>query len=77
MESSESLSVEQLRFESIILGLRTKDGFDQGKIPPHHPSRDMLPGLQDTGFIRIANGMVLPTRKGFLVADYLAYCLGG
>lgn len=76
VEGSEDLSVEQLGFESIILGLRTKDGFDQRRIPQNHPLREMLPGLQDAGFIRITNGMVLPTRKGFLVADYLACCLG-
>lgn len=76
VEDSEDLSVEQLRFESIILGLRTKDGFDQGKIPHDYSLRSMLPVLQDTGFIRIENGMVLPTRKGFLVADFLACCLG-
>ncbi len=76
VEGSENLSDEQLRFESIVLGLRTRHGFDQKRIPQNHQSGGMLFGLQNAGFLRIDNGRILPTRKGFLVADYLACCLG-
>ncbi len=77
VEGSEDLSNEQLKFESIILGLRTRNGFDQKRIADNLQSREMLPGLQNSGLLRVANGRIVPTRKGFLVADYLASCLGG
>ena len=75
VEDSEKLSNGQLEFESIILGLRTRNGFDQKRIADNQQSRDMLSGLQNSGFLNIANGRVAPTRKGFLMADYLATCL--
>lgn len=77
VEGSENLSEEQLRIESVMLGLRTNNGFDEKMIPNGHQFRNMLPGLLNAGFLSVDNGRVLPTRKGFLVADYLASCLGG
>jgi len=76
VEGSENLSKEQLRYESIMLGLRTRGGVDQRRVCHNHEFADMLPGLQDSGFLIIDDGRIFPTRKGFLVADYLAYCLG-
>ena len=76
VEDSECLTDDQLRFESIMLGLRTADGLNQDSIIDNHQSGRMLHGLQDAGFLRVENGRVVPTRKGFLVADYLASCLG-
>ncbi|MCP4669219.1 MAG: radical SAM family heme chaperone HemW [Deltaproteobacteria bacterium] len=76
VEDSENLSNEQLEFESIMLGLRTRNGFDQKRVSNNHQSREMLAGLRNSGFLNIANGRVAPTRKGFLMADYLATCLG-
>jgi oxygen-independent coproporphyrinogen-3 oxidase len=77
VDGTEGLTEEQLRFESIILGLRTILGFDLARIPQNHQSRGMLSRLKDTGFLRIKNGRIIPSIRGFLVADYLAYCLGG
>lgn len=74
--ASEDLSEEQLRFESIFLGLRTKDGVGEESLP-YHESEGLLPMLRDSGFIRIDKGKVIPTRKGFLVADHLACRLSG
>ena len=74
VEGSENLSNEQLKFESIILGLRTKNGFDQKMIANNLQSMHMLPVLQSSGFLRVINGRVIPTGKGFLMADYLATC---
>jgi len=59
-----------------MLGLRTRGGVDQRRVCHNHEFADMLPGLQDSGFLIIDDGRIFPTRKGFLVADYLAYCLG-
>lgn len=72
VEGYESLTDEQSRFELITLGLRTNEGFDLKEMPCNQQSKDMLSGLQDYGFIRVNNGRVIPTRKGFLVADSLA-----
>ena len=76
VEDSECLTDEQLRFESIMLGLRTSEGLNQDDIIYSRQSGRMLHGLQEAGFLRLENGRVVPTRKGFLVADYLASCLG-
>jgi oxygen-independent coproporphyrinogen-3 oxidase len=75
VEGSEYLSEEQLRHESIMLGLRTRNGVDKRRICHKHQFERMLSGLQDSGFLRIVDGRVFSTRKGFLVADYLAHCL--
>jgi len=77
VEGSENLSDEQLSFESIILGLRTYEGFAQNRLTLNYQSREMLSGLQNTGFLRFDSERVIPTKMGFLVADYLACCLGG
>ncbi|MBW1902691.1 MAG: hypothetical protein JRJ20_13825 [Deltaproteobacteria bacterium] len=60
-----------------MLGLRTIDGVSQRRICHNHQFTGMLAGLQDSGFLIIDDGRVFPTRNGFLVADYLAHCLGG
>jgi oxygen-independent coproporphyrinogen-3 oxidase len=76
VEGLEKLSNEQLEFETIVLGLRTKNGFDQKRIADNHQTREILSGLENSEFLSIEKGRVVPTRKGFLVADYLATCLG-
>lgn len=76
IEDSETLTEEQLRFESIMLGLRTRNGLDQNAIINNHQSGRMLCGFQDSGFLRVKNGRIVPTTKGFLVADYLTQTIG-
>ncbi len=74
IEGYENLTEDQLRLESINLGSRTREGFDLKEIPYDRPSRDMLMRLQTSGLVHIKNGRVIPTKKGFLVADHLACC---
>jgi oxygen-independent coproporphyrinogen-3 oxidase len=71
IEEHEKLTNEQLVLESISLGSRTQEGFNLNKIPPDTLSSENLSKLQDTGFIRIKDNRVIPTLKGFLVADHL------
>jgi len=58
------LDAETLRFESLSLGLRTREGvssdsFDEGR----------LRTLAAHGFVGISDGRVTLTRQGRLVAD--------
>ena len=76
VKGSEHLSRQQFHFETIILGLRTADGLDQDAVVDNHQSRKLIHRFQEDGFLKIEKGRVFPTRRGFLVADYLASCLG-
>ncbi len=71
VEDRESLTEEQIRLESVALGLRTSEGFDLKSHCAGPELTDMLSCLQESGFLRIINNRVLPTKKGFLVADRL------
>jgi oxygen-independent coproporphyrinogen-3 oxidase len=71
VEATEALSEEQLDLESLALGLRTSDG-----ISLHAPggglrSNKALGEMQKSGLIKVSNGKIQPSRKGFLVADSL------
>jgi len=77
VDGSESLTDEQLRFESILLGLRIRDGCDQRSICENQRSEGVIAKLRDSGFLRINNGRITPTTRGFMVADYLACCVAG
>ena len=75
LSGCERLTDEQLRLESIALGLRTRKGFDLTNIHHNSESNDMVLRLRDSGFLRVTSGRVIPTTKGFLVADSLPICL--
>lgn len=68
---SEILSPEQLRLESLYLGLRTRDGVGANTVGDSAHCRSTLKQLQMEGLVRLDNGNVVPTKKGFLVADSL------
>jgi oxygen-independent coproporphyrinogen-3 oxidase len=73
---SEVLSREQLAFESLYLGLRTQAGVALDSLPPDSDSeRSALAELEKSGLVEIQEGRVVPTRKGFLVADSLPILL--
>ena len=71
VEESEELTKEQMSLESIALGLRTREGFSLEEIHYNPALQDTLAGLQYSGFLRVNNGNVVPSKKGFLVADHL------
>jgi oxygen-independent coproporphyrinogen-3 oxidase len=69
VESSEVLSEEQFDLESLYLGFRTSDGADL-----HAPGGGLRAGralteLRRAGLVKVLDGRIKPTRKGFLVAD--------
>ena len=72
VEISEDLTDDQLRLEHIFLGLRTKAGIEINLISHGQQNRVILSGLEKKGFIKLEKGRLMPTRKGFLVADQLS-----
>jgi oxygen-independent coproporphyrinogen-3 oxidase len=71
IDGYENLTKEQLRLEKVSLGLRTSQGLDLKKIPGAPELNNLLFRLRDSGFLKIINNRILPTQKGFLVADQL------
>ena len=71
VEGYEILTNEQMRLESIALGLRTRDGFHIRKDENIPGMDDAIVMLEESGFLRVDNGRAIPTKKGLLVADYL------
>jgi oxygen-independent coproporphyrinogen III oxidase len=71
VEASEALSQEQFDLEALALGLRTSAGVSL--YGPGGGSRwgKALDELQQSHLIKVNNGRIQPTRKGFLVADSL------
>jgi oxygen-independent coproporphyrinogen-3 oxidase len=71
MEDYENLTDEQIRLESIALGLRTETGIKRAEIPDNPQTKEALKDLQDSGFLMVKGNRIMPTKKGFLVADHL------
>ena len=74
VEGSEDLTEEQLRIETLSLGLRTSTGVDLSVVKRTPESDEALSRLQASGLVKIINGRVIPSREGFLVADHLPVC---
>jgi oxygen-independent coproporphyrinogen III oxidase len=75
VEGHELLSREQLRLEALCLGLRTRDGADLELISHSPASRRVLHDLLESGVVRVVGNRLVPTRKGYLVADSLPVML--
>ena len=73
VEGHERLTDEQLELETVSLGSRTMEGFDLNEITRTPHTAKNLSTLQDAGFIRVKDGRVLPTQKGYLMADHLPF----
>ncbi|HBF42084.1 MAG TPA: coproporphyrinogen III oxidase [Desulfobacteraceae bacterium] len=71
VEGREGLTNEQMILESVALGLRTKKGFGLKQIGHDPKMMEMLFRLKKSGHIRIDKDSVVPTEKGYLVADCL------
>lgn len=67
----ETLSTEQQRMESLLLGLRIMDGFDLRTLQQIPEHKKLLGELEGAGLVRVEEGRVVPTNEGFLVADSL------
>jgi len=71
IEGQEELTEEQVRLEMISLGLRTRAGLDLSCLGEKQEMKKMLPRLVENGWISISDNHLIPTLKGFLVADRL------
>ena len=71
VEGSEVLTREQLELESLDLGLRTREGVDLHAPGGGLRNAKALEELRKSGLVKVSNGRIQPTRKGFLVADSL------
>jgi oxygen-independent coproporphyrinogen-3 oxidase len=75
VEGSELLTDEQLRLERLLLGLRTKEGVGLAEGGIRSGPGSPLGRLVQSGLVMVRHGRVLPTRKGFLMADRLPVML--
>jgi oxygen-independent coproporphyrinogen-3 oxidase len=71
VEGSETLSPEQLRLERLYLGFRTESGVSINDACGSPSMTQVLSQLKRSGFVKILNGRIIPTRKGYLIADRL------
>ncbi len=71
VDEREDLTNEQMMMETISLGLRTRWGFDINVLHPGSKTKDAVTMLEESGYIRVLDERIIPTRKGFLIADHL------
>lgn len=71
VEESEVLTEDQLRLERLFLGLRTLRGVEESLVTQRPQASRTLRELAASGIILRRNGRIVPTRKGFLLADGL------
>ena len=74
----ERLTFEQLQLEALFLGLRTRKGISLQEFARRYHSdllsekKESIMKLQETGYLSIQNGFLMPTRAGLAIADTLA-----
>jgi oxygen-independent coproporphyrinogen III oxidase len=73
VEETESLSGEQLGLERLYLGLRTSAGVSLDDLP--EKSAPAVRQLKKAGLVRLDRNRIIPTVRGYLVADSLPVLL--
>jgi oxygen-independent coproporphyrinogen-3 oxidase len=71
IKEREVLDAEQVRLETISLGLRTKTGLDLGIFGDRPDLKGRINKVVEGGWASIERNRLVPTLKGFLVADQL------
>ena len=74
---SETLTPEQVYLETILLGFRTREGVDREIFRNRPGTEEVLRHLRQAGLVHMVGGQVVPTIKGFLVADSLPLLFAG
>jgi len=73
----ETLTPEQVYLETILLGFRTREGVDREIFRNRPGTEEVLRHLRQAGLVHNVSGRVVPTVKGFLVADSLPLLFAG
>ena len=71
IEAGEVLTREQFDLESLFLGFRMTEGVAVELVERLDPGGSVLARLRESGLVKVVGGRVMPTRRGFLVADSL------
>jgi oxygen-independent coproporphyrinogen-3 oxidase len=71
VDGSENLTDEQLKLERLYLGFRTQSGVCVDDIGNSLLINQTLSRLKRSGVVKIRNNMIMPTLKGYLIADSL------
>lgn len=67
----EEISPEQERLERLLLGFRTREGVPLEVVGLEETAVSAVQKAEADGLVRLQDGFVVPTRKGWLVADRL------
>ncbi len=71
VEEQEELTEEQVQLEIISLGLRTRAGLDLSRLGDSLNLEKTLSRLVEAQLVSVTNNHMVPTLKGFLLADRL------
>jgi oxygen-independent coproporphyrinogen-3 oxidase len=71
VSGEEQLTGEQRELESLYLGLRTSGGVTLSQITTNRDFKTLLMELLQADYVKVIDQKVVPTTKGFLVADRL------
>jgi putative oxygen-independent coproporphyrinogen III oxidase len=74
---AEILTAEQVYLETILLGFRTRDGVDREIFQDRPGTEEVLRHLRQAGLVLVVGERVVPTIKGFLMADSLSLAFAG
>lgn len=77
VDGMETLSEDELAFEEIFLGFRTRDGVSLEALGRYPGWRGALESLVAESLVIVASGRAVPTVKGFCLADRLAVAFAG
>jgi oxygen-independent coproporphyrinogen-3 oxidase len=71
IEDKERLTEKQKKLEYLFLGLRTKAGIDLSLLENQEKTNRIIQELVNSNLMRVENCRLIPTLKGFAVADSL------
>jgi oxygen-independent coproporphyrinogen-3 oxidase len=74
---SETLTAEQVYLETILLGFRTREGVEREIFRDRPGTEEALRHLRQAGLVQVVGERVVPTTRGFLMADSLALAFAG
>ncbi len=77
IEGDETLSPDQLELERLFLGFRNLEGVDIKDTFHKPPCENALKRLITSKYVEVRSGKIIPTAKGYLIADRLPLMISG